>query len=710
MKSQHKIIVIILSFFAMGIYAQKSITNISKQKEGKWEWFYDNEQLGELGFHKKGKREGEWKWYFKNGGLKTIGYYKNDEPAGIRKWYYSTGKLYCTGQYSNGKREGEWKWYEEINSDSLRVVVNFNKGKVKNYKFIGGKGKVIFENKGNSFTKLTFNENYSYLGVFGLRIEHENGNILVFDDNAYIGNYKKGKPEGEWTTYFMDAAIYQIDNYKKGKLHGSFKQFSREGKLLFIQNYKRGEKQGLYKGYYENGLISSKGRFKKGKQVGKWKLYYENGEIKNIVKYSNGKLNGKHISYHKNGKVMNTAKYSNGKLEGEYISYHENGKLKEIKPYVNNLIHGEWKEYNKEGILIERTRIERQDFTKLHKTYFYANGQIKNIGYTNNGINKYGVWKRYYENGQLEEITNYKEGKEDGRWEKYYENGQIKTEGQYVEGDRDGKFIWYKKDGKIKNATEYKHDSPFIMGEWRYFANGQLQSVELYQRDSLVEWKYYYKNGQLKELRQYHKKRIRTGEWKYYYKSGELRRITHYNNGIPEGEFKLYHKNGQLYKTQVWRHYKKLIEIIACFDEKGNVLDKGTLKNGTGIVYEYNAKGELLNSIEYVKGSPVNNSSIDKVWLDSGKLNSLAWKAYKQENNKEKLSIALKWIKRSIDLEENYYNTDTYAALLYKIGRYEEALSVAKKAIDIAMKSGSKSAPQATKKLIEKIKIKRNKK
>ena len=33
--------------------------------------------------------------------------------------------------------------------------------------------------------------------------------------------------------------------------------------------------------------------------------------------------------------------------------------------------------------------------------------------------------KKYYDNGQLEEVGNYKDGKEDGEWKYYYENGDF---------------------------------------------------------------------------------------------------------------------------------------------------------------------------------------------------------------------------------------------------------------------------------------------
>ncbi len=73
-----------------------------------------------------------------------------------------------------------------------------------------------------------------------------------------------------------------------------------------------------------------------------------------------------------------------------------------------------------------------------------------------------------------------------------------------------------------------------------------------------------------------------------------------------------------------------------------------------------------------------------RIWDDWSKLNTLAWHAYEEHNLIDELLKAIEIVKRSISLDENYHNLDTYAALLYKTGRYEAALKKAKEAIDVA--------------------------
>ena len=82
-------------------------------------------------------------------------------------------------------------------------------------------------------------------------------------------------------------------------------------------------------------------------------------------------------------------------------------------------------------------------------------------------------------------------------------------------------------------------------------------------------------------------------------------------------------------------------------------------------------------------------------------LNEVAWTFYEKVDCKKSCTQASQWAKRSIDLDKNYYNTDTYAALLYKTGNYNEATDAAVEAIALADKE--KMHPKETMDLIMKM-------
>ncbi|HLP13761.1 MAG TPA: thioredoxin family protein [Flavobacteriales bacterium] len=75
-------------------------------------------------------------------------------------------------------------------------------------------------------------------------------------------------------------------------------------------------------------------------------------------------------------------------------------------------------------------------------------------------------------------------------------------------------------------------------------------------------------------------------------------------------------------------------------------------------------------------------------WNDASKLNEKAWEMYEKSTDKNDLLLALDWSKRSIELDDNYYYNDTYAALCYKLKNKKDALKHQQKAIELGEKSG----------------------
>lgn len=70
-------------------------------------------------------------------------------------------------------------------------------------------------------------------------------------------------------------------------------------------------------------------------------------------------------------------------------------------------------------------------------------------------------------------------------------------------------------------------------------------------------------------------------------------------------------------------------------------------------------------------------------------LNDIAWNFYRNVNNEKMLKKALKWVKKSIKIENEYYNNHTHASLLYRLGNVSKAKKAADEAVQIARKKGN---------------------
>lgn len=73
---------------------------------------------------------------------------------------------------------------------------------------------------------------------------------------------------------------------------------------------------------------------------------------------------------------------------------------------------------------------------------------------------------------------------------------------------------------------------------------------------------------------------------------------------------------------------------------------------------------------------------------DPSELNNAAWEFYEMVDNKKMLEKAVAWAERSVLLDQQYFNTDTLAALYAKLGWRKKAIAAAERAIALARASG----------------------
>ncbi len=71
---------------------------------------------------------------------------------------------------------------------------------------------------------------------------------------------------------------------------------------------------------------------------------------------------------------------------------------------------------------------------------------------------------------------------------------------------------------------------------------------------------------------------------------------------------------------------------------------------------------------------------------DANELNNAAWIIFESYSEPNRLEAAANWAKQSIELKKDFANTDTYANLLFKLGKKEEALKMAKESLELGKK------------------------
>jgi len=149
-----------------------------------------------------------------------------------------------------------------------------------------------------------------------------------------------------------------------------------------------------------------------------------------------------------------------------------------VTPQPNTMVY--------EGIEVKYQReYYSKDRIKLEYTYYEQDG--KKI--------EHGIWKKWFENGNLMFEGEYLNGKKNRVWKQYLITGQILTQGEYVDNVKEGLWITWFDNGSKKIEGSYKNGMKD--GVWINFTNSgdkyneiaYINDVE--QPDTYIEWDKY---------------------------------------------------------------------------------------------------------------------------------------------------------------------------------------------------------------------------
>ena len=150
----------------------------------------------------------------------------------------------------------------------------------------------------------------------------------------------------------------------------------------------------------------------------------------------------------------------------------------------------------KEGIQLKEEYF--QNAGKIEGIYrkYYNNGQTSEESNYINGKRE-GIYRKYHNNGQLDEEVNYINGKREGNYRKYYNNGQLHEESNYINGKREGISKSYYASGNIENESNYNNN--ILNGEYKSYSddiNRQIIKKLNYVNGSQEGSQIYYKNDE----------------------------------------------------------------------------------------------------------------------------------------------------------------------------------------------------------------------
>jgi antitoxin component YwqK of YwqJK toxin-antitoxin module len=444
------------------------------------------------------------------------------QPDGWWKSYNPQGILVSEGNRKNFQLDSIWTFYHDNGEKTLEI--HYRQGKKD-----------------------------------GVRVQY-------LDQEFIIDQWQMDTIIGNVNVYYADSLIKKSTPYTDGFPHGMEKEYNRKGLVTAITSFYRGVmtrrefinrtdrfgyKQGNWKFFWANGNLKLEGYYQNDKRNGFFKYYDLNGQFEKVEKFENDrlvldapevKILDKKTTYHNNGIVAISATFYKGTPEGIRREYDTTGKI--IKGYVF-----------RNGILIFEGVTDENGLRQGLWKEFYETGELRSEGHYLNS-NPTGKWKYYLTDKTVEITGQYdKKGQKTGYWVWYYPDGSPLLEENWEAGKLEGDYVEYDEKGGIIAKGQYVYGEKD--GDWSFKHNLITEKGNYYEGNQQGIWKSWYENGNLYSEIEYDQD-IPNGKYTTYWENGNMKLTGKYVTGVREGLWHRYNENGDLLVSDF---YKNGVEI-----------------------------------------------------------------------------------------------------------------------------------------------------
>ena len=492
------------SFLITNVFSQ---TNTKINPDGFNTIYYPNGKVASEGMMRNGKADGYWKAYFVTGVLKSEGNRVNALLDSTWVFYNETGDTLEIINYRLGQKSGYTSQYETITErnkvsqhylKSKELFLNDKREGQSFYYYPSGKLRQFINYRNGK--KQGHSKEYDENGTVITLYEYHNDYMT---EREFVNRFNvNGEKNGVWKTFYTDGKLKEEEIYKNGILDGSTRMLSESGNVINERSYRDGKiiEEGVkikvepidLISYYEDGAtIRRKGLYLDSIPIGYHYFYNTNGVSEKAIRYNekgiriaegpvdeNEKRTGEWKLYFETGELRAEGQYANDRQNGEWDFFFTTGKKEQVGNFRNGIMEGEWKWYFPSGNILREENyargkpsglcIQYSDSATIIAKGEYVEGEregqwIENVGDAREEGGyimgwKNGLWKTYYNDGQLHHSGNFIQGNPDGRHVFYYPDGTLKEEQYYVMGRRDKNWKKYYENGALFLTITYRND------------------------------------------------------------------------------------------------------------------------------------------------------------------------------------------------------------------------------------------------------------
>jgi antitoxin component YwqK of YwqJK toxin-antitoxin module len=539
--------------------ASKGAFKAGKQ-DGPWTTWFDSGQKANEGSYVAGSREGVWKFY--TGGIAVMeGPMVGDAANGTFTERFTTGATWRKPEIRDGKR---------TTPEAKRCL-----------------------ERGGSW-----------------EIDHR---------ERHEGCLVDGRRQGDWLEYTGDGKLASRATYVDNELDGERIDYHPGGEILRRGRYIAGVPDGLHEFKSASGELYGASTITNGS--GTWKAYFPDGILAEDGAYAGGQRDGVWRTFHRKGAPLDETTWKHGLRDGPYRKHYITGEVEVVGQYRLNRRAGQWVATYPNGHIVWTGGYDDRGWTT--NFYYFGNydGTAAAIGRMVDD-HREGTWTLFHDNGAVQGIGPYVEGRKHGPWFEYWPSGKFWRVVHYVDDVEDSAAAracasaggtWISDDAERALGcqvcrSEKEDDKGGVeqrkIGVWTWWhANAAVEKQGTFVaglRDG--RWQTWFDNGQLMLDVTYALDK-ETGPARGYFRDGKLRFEGAYVDGAEDGEWTTYHGDGTIASRGRYARGKKTGRWI--YNYAGGVKkEEGDYEDGapSGVWTSYHPNGTRAAEGAYASG------------------------------------------------------------------------------------------------------------
>ncbi|MCA8831657.1 toxin-antitoxin system YwqK family antitoxin [Hymenobacter pini] len=428
-------------------------TYLDGKMQGDWQWYRRNGSLTTLRQYKQGKQEGKEEFYASNGRVTQRNQYQNDQLNGLSETFYGHGQLRRAGFYNEGEQAGTWRQYYPTGrlSEEYNLAGGALHGQTRSYTPAGQLTQERWVEYGRDLTVMTFDSTGRVMDR--IQVQPDSRNVTLSYPNGkprVVSSWQCYDNQGEEKWLLPNGKAEILVSNEMGKRQGPYRVYHPvTGKLIEEGQYRDGKREGEWKTYYASGVLQRKGSYRAGDFTGEWLSYFENGQLERLSTYADDELDGPLRLYNMLGELVLEKSYANGELLGHRgpgaDAKAATGELKPVDVISTTFANGK----------PAATETYQKGMLSGARTYYYSTGQVyRRAQNTADGLLA-GIVTTYYPNGKVQEEEAYAFDELHGRSRYYRPDGTLEREETYRCGEKAGPTVYYDAQGKALRTDTY---------------------------------------------------------------------------------------------------------------------------------------------------------------------------------------------------------------------------------------------------------------